>query len=287
MEVGVEVFVNEWADSASEAGVSQSILGHWWQEIVPHHWHVSSDSVGESQFVVLWERGEVVDQDSLSRSWWVGVLLHASVTGGSSTDQDWSSNGWVVNPDDNVLPVVTVTANNVSGRWLILGEICKSKSGGRSKAHGVVESLTPSVHDTVSVSIPSTANIGLTLSHITAAGRDVSGVLETTTKKFVSKEASSKRERRAVFVPSVTSAINSAVWLTTVRNQEERLEFLQVGTQVSTWEGFWPWVDGVVGNDTAGLDGVAFLDGSSLDRGSGGKERDELGAGEMHFELFS
>lgn len=61
------------------------------------------------------------------------------------------------------------------------------------------------------------------------------------------------------------------------------LESLQGVTQGVTRYVFSPWVDGVMRNDGASLNGV-LLNWSTLDCCSGSEDRKEFCVGEMHFE---
>lgn len=67
----------------------------------------------------------------------------------------------IVDPDDNVLPVVPVTTIAATSRDLVLREV-------------------PGVHDRIAALVPGTTNVGLAVGWIVTAAAGTAGVVETT-----------------------------------------------------------------------------------------------------------
>lgn len=120
------------------------------------------DGVCELELVVCRESRKIFHQDVVASSVRVGAGLKRAVRGCSAAKHTRIGVGRVVNPDDYTFPIVTVAANDITGGWLILGEI-------------------PSVHDGEPAPVPGRSGIELTLVLVSTSCTDITCILKAST----------------------------------------------------------------------------------------------------------
>lgn len=116
------------------------------------HIHVASRAGLELKFVVGREVGEVFDLEAITvthlrRS---SCLLVSAVTGSGSTEDPGVAVGGIVNPDNNIFPVVSVAAIEATVRDLVFRHI-------------------KGIHNSVAALVPASASVSLAVRRIVAA----------------------------------------------------------------------------------------------------------------------
>lgn len=151
----------------SEVGVCKRLPGSSGHAIPVADPVRTSDSVGELKLMVGRKAGKVFDFDVVTLSIGVGGTLIAAVARCSCAQNARVCIRRVIKPDDYTLPVMAMTARNISRDGLVLRKI-------------------PGVHNGKSSSVPGSASVDLSLVVISTSGARVAAILETTTVHRIS-----------------------------------------------------------------------------------------------------
>lgn len=176
-EVVLEAAILERHARGTKVGVLQRRAGRLGQHVPVDHGVVLAGAGLELQLVVGREVGEVLDHRAVALALRVVRLLVVAVAGRGGADEGGGSVGWegrqlrlgmgrarrltwVVDPDDDVLPVVAVAAGDVAVVGLVLRPV-------------------PRVHDAEAAVVPGGTDVGLALGLVAASAGGAAAVLET------------------------------------------------------------------------------------------------------------
>ena len=168
VQVRNEVAVLERHVCTSEVGVLEGLLSCSRHAVPVADPVGASLGVGELKLMVGREAGKVFNLHVVASSVGVGGPLVGAMTGCSGAEDARVRICRVVEPDNDALPIVTVSASNVAGDRLVLGEV-------------------PGVHYGEPSPVPGGTGVDLSLVGITTSSARIAAILETTTMGNVSQ----------------------------------------------------------------------------------------------------